>query len=197
MKKTAIILCLAISMAASAQSPYLSVMAAMDGEESKNKQYKIELKFCQPVKMTGKGSWFTRDTSAINFGALKTEGVTCGGYSGNGDGTEVLSGNKKFAKYNFYEYSNQVFAWELMLVFRITDSTAGATKPPMYIVLPIKYKSFVTHVTLDSISFYPGKVIFIDQATASYQGNALYITSTSKSSTGIPIKESPVKEWIE
>lgn len=169
----------------------------MNSEMSKGKQYKIEMKFCWPNKKTEKGGWFTHDTSAINFKTLTTSDITCGKFSANGEGIEVLSGNKEFAKYNFYEYQNQVFAWENILVFRITDSTGGSQLPAMYIVLPIRYKSFVTTVKIENILFQPGKLLFLDKAEASYKDSRLHIQPSLKNVAGIAIKDSPSAKWIE
>lgn len=189
--------CITVAILVKAQSPGLSVVASMNTEMSKDKLYKIEMKFCWPNTRTGKGGWFTHDTSAINFKELKVGDISCGKFSGNGEGVEVLSGNKEFTKYNFYEYGNQVFAWENVLVFRITDSTSGAQLPAMYIVLPVRYKSFVTRINIEDILFQPGKLLFLDKAEASYKENHLLIQPSLENVAGIAIKDSPAAKWIE
>lgn len=197
MKYLILFICFCIAILAKAQSPGLSVIASMNTKQEQSRQYKIEMKICSPIVMTERGGWFTHDTSAIDFGNLKLSEVTCGKFSGNGDGVEVLSGNKEFAKYNFYEYQNQVFAWENILVFRITDSTAGSQLEAMYIVLPVRYKSFSTDVYIENILFQPGRLLLLNTTEASYKGGDLIIRPLLEKVTGMTLKNSPVAAWVE
>ncbi len=197
MRYPAIVIFLLSNFFAKAQSPGLSVTASINTKQAQGRQYKIEMKFCYPAIMTERGGWFSQDTSAIIFGNLKLSDVTCGKFSGNGDGVEVLSGNKEFAKYNFYEYRNQVFAWENILVFRITDSAAGSQAEAMYIVLPVRYKSFSTGINLENIWFQPGKLLFLDKAEASYVKAGLLIHPSLENVAGVALKDSPIADWVE
>lgn len=181
---------------ANSQSPSLSVKIQMDNESTSFLNYMIEMKICTPAKTTKKGNWFSHDTSKINFTALKEEEVDCNNYLKNGEGIEVLSGDKQFEDYNIYEYHNQVFAWEKILVFRISDQSSAAYSPYMYIILPVRYKSFVTSIALSGIIFQPGKVIFLDNLKTEYEENALYIQKNLKHINGVDVKNLTVLQFL-
>jgi hypothetical protein len=196
-KFAALALCI-VSSGAEAQSPYLSVSAGMDTRGNTGKKYRMEMKICKPLKMSA-GDWFTPDTSAIDFSRLDSANVECGEYMDNGDGIEVLAGNISFPKYNSYSFSNQVFAWERIIVFRITDETQGETGnlPRMYLVLPVKYKSFVTHIYLPNIPFTEGKVLDAGNALGAYAGGKLSIRFNTGDLTTTPVENFYAKTWLE
>lgn len=191
-------LCLATTNA-EAQSPYLSVTASMDTGIISGRKYKIEMKICQPVKTTKGDDWFSPDTSTLNFSELKSEELICSEYQANGEGIEILSGNLKFDQYNSYKYSNQVFAWEKVLVFRITDETEGDTPgtSSMYMVLPVKYKSFITNITIDSIPFIKDHLLDLGSSPGAYINNRLRMRIQPDVRTAIPINNFPGASWIQ
>lgn len=193
------ILCLAICSAAVAQSPSLSVRFAMDMKDDVTaiSKYKIEMKICEPVKRTDKDGWFTNDTSDINFSVLTAADIICGNYMLEGQGKEVLSGEKEGPKNFSYAYSNQHFAWESILIFRITNKSSRGLQQSMYIIMPVRYKSFVTSITINDVAYRSGNVIFIDNAAASYPKQRLTINHSLKNEKGIHVQDSYFSSWVE
>lgn len=153
--------------------------------------YQIEMKICTPVKTSERGNWFSHDTSTIDFETLQAENIHCGQFLANGEGKEILNGDKTFEKYNTYEFSNQLFAWEKILVFRISNESSAALWPYMYILLPVRYKSFVTHIDLSGITFQSGKIIILENPDAEYKGSSLFIQQNLKETHGVNLKERP------
>ena len=102
-----------------AQSPVLTINVLMDSVKSDGIRYKIEMNICKPKKMTERGNWFSHDTSAIDFGSLKSSDIECGEYTDKGMPTLILG--KEEEQLNRFKFSNQVFAWEKIFVFRIMD----------------------------------------------------------------------------
>jgi len=153
------IICLAalFSLQAIAQSPGLTINVSMDSIEAGSIRYKIEMKLCEPLHKTDKGSWFSHDTSKIDFASIKPGEIDCGQYFDNGMPT-LISGQEEEPLINKFKFSNQVFAWEKIIVFRITNVSSRGLWPPMYIVMPIPYKSFRTHVDLTNIEFRSGRM---------------------------------------
>lgn len=185
MIKITMLLCLLGATNTKGQSPSLRIRVSMDSVTTKQGQFKISMKICEQVKGSAKDSWFTKDTSAIDFIKLRPEDVKCGSFMENGDGMEILSGGKTFTVYNSYEYSQQRFAWESILVFRITNESSAAWWPPMYIILPVKYKSFVTHISLTGIIFQSDKIFFLDHPDAAYHAATLFINQDCRLSKGV------------
>lgn len=134
-----------------AQSPSLSVRLKMANPRSVN--YKIEMKICKPVHASAVNDYFKNETSTLNFKILRADEIDCGNYMLSYENTK--NGNS-------YYYSNQVFAWEKVLIWRITNEPASTAKS-MYIILPVKMKSFVTSIQLSEIKFQAGKFIWIDE----------------------------------
>ena len=174
-----------------AQSPYLSVQLKMDSAETKFHRYKIEMKFCEPLKMTERGNWFSKDTSAIDFMSLKPAEISCDKYF-ESRMPEMITGEKKEKKINQFGFGNQVFAWEKILVFKIADWSSRGWHPEMYIVLPVKYKSFRTSIHITDVVFQSGKVIFLDEPDAKQDGPVLTISSSLKE-----VKETDVKDFLQ
>ncbi len=110
-------------MFGSAQSPYLSLIVKMDPIKSSDVRYKIEMKICEPKKMNERGSWFSHDTSSIDFASLKSDDINGGGYLDKGT-TTLISGKDEGPTFNQFEFSGQVFAWEKIFVFRISNRSS-------------------------------------------------------------------------
>ncbi len=179
-----------------AQSPYLSVMLKMDSAASEHREYMIEMKFCEPLKLSAKGNWFSQDTSAIDFSSLKSADISCAGYFDNGL-PEMITGEQRIQKINQFEFGNQVFAWEKILVFKISDASSRNWNPEMYIVMPVKYKSFRTSVQLLNVVFQSGKVIFINEPDVSPEGESrIIISSILKGVKGTAKKDFSLKEIL-
>jgi len=103
--------------------------------------------------------------------------------------------------FNRFKFSNQVFAWEKIFVFRISNRSSRGWWPPMYIVMPMKYKSFVTHITLTDIVFQSGKVIFLTNYNAFYNDSEnmkfLDIDQSLKNYKTVDVKIFPLQELLE
>jgi hypothetical protein len=199
MRYLSLILVFIIHSNVSAQSPYLSILVKMDSIKAASTRYKIEMKICAPKKMTERGGWFTHDTSKINFASLKAESIECGEYFENGMPT-LLSGEEE-KKINQFEFANQVFAWENIFVFRISNASSRGWQPEMYVVMPMKYKSFVTHIKLNDIEFQSGKVIFVTNYNGFYNdsGNMKYldIDQSLKNFKSVDVKNFSLKTILE
>jgi hypothetical protein len=180
-----------------AQSPSLSINVLMDSAKAQFTWYKIEMKICEPQKMTKRGDWFSHDTSAIDFASLKAEDITCGEYFTSNEGLIQLSGEKKEKTFNTYEYSGQLFAWGKIFVFKIANWSSRAWWPEMYVILPVKYKSFVTSIYLTGIEFQSGKVIFISDLHASYDKKGLMINQSLANEKTVEVKDFPLKNLLE
>ena len=181
-----------------AQSPSLSVQFTMDKLDAltTSSNFKIEMKICIPIKNTEKKDWFSPETSAINFLTLTAADIDCGKYMIEGEGKEVLSGEVESPKPNSYYYSNQYFAWESILIFKITNTKSRALEPPMYVIMPIKYKSFVSSISIADVVYHSGNIVFIDNATATYPKKRLTINHSLKNETGIAVENSSYKDWV-
>jgi hypothetical protein len=180
---------------ASSQSPYLSINILMDSAKAEGIRYKIEMKICKPKKMTVRGDWFSHDTSSIDFASLKPGDITCGEYFDKGTPT-LISGKEK-EKINQFEFSGQVFAWEEIYVFAISNMSSRGWHPEMYVVLPMKYKSFRINVELTGIEFQSGKVIFLTDANSFYDESKLNIRQSLKDNKGVEVKDFPLKELLK
>ena len=135
-----------------AQSPHLSIFLNMDSAKTMGHRYKIEMNICKPKKMTERGSWFSHDTTTIDFASLKANDIECGGYFDKGMPTLISEPDEK-PPFNQFQFSGQVFAWEEIYVFRISDMSSGGWNPEMYIVMPMKYKSLVTYINLNDLEY--------------------------------------------
>ncbi len=200
MKYLLLINTILIHLTATAQSPYLSILVKMDSVKAETTRYKIEMNICEPNKKTERGNWFTRDTSTIDFGSLKPNDINCGGYFDNGMPT-LISGKEEEKPFNQFQFSGQVFAWEKIFVFKISNWSSRGWHPEMYVVIPMKYKSFVTNISLNDIEFQSGKVIFLTNYnvayTSSQDANYLSIDQSLKSYKTVDVKTFPLKELLE
>ena len=181
-----------------AQSPSLSVQFTMDKSDvlTNSSNFKIEMKICEPIKKTKKKDWFTNETSTIKFSALSVADIVCDKYKIEGEGIEVLSGEIEAPKHNSFSFSNQYYAWEFILIFRITNTKSRALEQPMYVIMPIKYKSFVSSINIADVVYHSGNIVFIDNAVASYPKQTLTINHSLKNETGIYVESSLYKDWI-
>jgi hypothetical protein len=179
-----------------AQSPQLTIKAVMDSVKAESIRYKIEMKICEPNKITERGgNIFSRDTSAIDFTSLKTNDIKCGKYSDNEMPT-LISGEEE-KKINQFKFSNQVFGWEKILVLKISNSSSRGWWPEMYIVMPIKYKSFRTTIDITDIEFLSGKVVFLTEVNASYDESKLNIRKSLKNAKAVEVKGFPLQDLLE
>ena len=191
-------------LATSAQSPSLSILLKMparqsvsggDSAKTESIRYKIEMKICEPKKMTERGGWFTHDTSKIDFPSLKPDDINCGEYFDKG--TPTLISGKEEEKFNQFEFSGQVFAWEKIFVFKISNISSRAWWPEMYVIMPVRYKSFITQINLTDIEFQSGKVIFLTDLKGTYDEKKLSFTQSLRNKEGVDVKNFPLKEILE
>jgi len=183
---------IAFDLSAAAQSPSLTINVQMDSLTQSSVRYKIEMKICDPKNRTQRGNWFSHDTSKIDFTSLKASEVNCSEYSDKGM-PELISGEAEEIPRNSYKFSNQVFAWEKLFIFRISNISSRGRTPGMFIVLPMKYKSFRTSVDLSDIEFQPGKVIFLTEPHAVYDESVLVIRQSLKGIKAVDEKDFPSK----
>lgn len=184
-----------ISYTAAAQSPYLSILVKMDSIKVGLIRYKIEMKICE-IKKSEKGDWFTHDTSKIDFNSLKPDDVKCGEYFDNGL-PALISGQEEKKVINQFEFGNQLLAWEHIFIYKISNMSSREWHPEMYIVVPVKYKSFRTKINISDIEFQSGKVIFLTDLEGRYDEKLLTLTQSLKNKTGIAVKDFPLKELLE
>ncbi|MBK8312186.1 MAG: hypothetical protein IPL04_16045 [Chitinophagaceae bacterium] len=67
----------------------------------------------------------------------------------------------------------------------------------MYVIVPIKHKSFVSSVSIADVTYKSGNVVFIDKATATFPNKRLTINHSLKNETGIRIEGSTFSSWVE
>jgi hypothetical protein len=168
MKLLVFLLVLQSGLFALAQSPHLSINIIMDSAKLDFTNYKIEMKICKPKKMTERGgNMFSHDTSTIDFESLKANDIECGEYFDKGMG-EPLTYNKEEILFNKFQFSGQSFAWENIFVFKISNWSSRGWQPEMYIVMPVKYKSFRTYIEITDIENLSGKCVFLTDVNAWY-----------------------------
>jgi hypothetical protein len=188
-----------IQLTAAAQSPYLSILVKMDSIKAGGTRYKIEMNICEPKKKSERGDWFTHDTSTIDFASLRSNDIECGGYFDNGMPT-LISGTEE-ELVNQFKFSGQVFVWEKIFVFKISNRSSRGWMPEMYIVMPVKYKSFWTHIDITDIEFQSGKVIFLKDLKGIYGetdgSKYLSFNLSLKNEKGVDVKTFPLKELLE
>ena len=184
MKKLLIVCAIIISSNAFAQSPSLSTTLKMN--VSGSFKYKIAMKICEPVKASAGNGYFNHDTSAINFKNLKSAEIKCEAYISSYDGEN---------DFNKYYYSNQVFAWEKIIIWKISDWSSRGWHQPMYIIMPIKMKSFVTQIELNDISFESDKVIWLDE-TGKLHNNRQIFNISLKNINGTTFEDCTLKNLL-
>ncbi len=190
MKVFVIISFIVFHFSATAQSPYLSVFVKMDSVKSEDTWYKIEMKICEPKKMTKRGDVFSHDSSAIDFTSLQPGDIACQNYMQS----EKI--NEK-ETYNQFRFGNHIFAWEKILVFRISNRSSRGWWPEMYIVLPVKHKSFVTSISLSGIEFQSGKILFVSDPDITPGKPGLSFTKQLDGYTATEVNSSPLRTLLE
>ena len=190
------VLIILFNISLAAQTPYLSILIKIDSVKAEGTRYKIEMNICEPKKMAERGDWFTHDTSKINFTSLKVSDIECGEYFDKGMPT-LISGDEEEKKINQFQFSNQVFAWEKIFVFKISNASSRGWMPEMYVVIPMKYKSFVTHIKLTALEFQSGKVIFLRDINNEQKGMYLTIEQSLKNYQRVDVKDFPLKSILE
>jgi hypothetical protein len=185
------------SLKSISQTPYLWVRFKMDSLKASTDNYDIKMKICHLVKPSDKGDWLITDTSRIEFISLSAKDIECRDYLGAYEGVEYVSGHKPVLKHYEFEYSNQTFAFENILVFKIMNKSSAALQLPMYIVLPIKHKSFVTGIRITDVVFDQGKVIFIESVDAKKEGMSITLKTSLAHSTGKNTSDFRLKEILD
>ena len=185
-----------IQLAVIAQSPYLSFILKMDSAKSVGVRYKIEMKICEPKKKTKIKNWGSHEVSKINFDLLKAKDIDCGNYFEKGL-PALISGQEKEIPVNQFEYGNQLLGWEHFFIFRISNMSSRGVIPDMYVVMPMKYKSFFTSINLSDLMFEPGKVLYLTRFNHLQDGSKLHIDQSLKDYKTIDEKKFSLKEILE
>ena len=150
------LLLIASGFAGFSQSPYLSVKATIV-QPLNSMNYKIEMKICNPKNKSSYKDYFGHDTSSIDWARLQADDFACGEFF------ETQNENKKpEEQYNRFSFGNQIYAYESILVLRIFNVSYRNYHPPMFIVLPVKYQSFVTFIELTDIPVRERKIIYLN-----------------------------------
>jgi hypothetical protein len=181
-----------LQLPAISQSPYLSVYVKIDSAEAAYAHFKIEMKICEPKNMTERGNIFGTDTSAIDFTSLKPGDITCREYIE----TEITAEGEP-SGFNQFKFGNQVFAWEKILVLKISHKSSRGLPEDMYIVLPIRHKAFVTHIDLTGVIFESGQLLYVDDPKITYQKSSLTVTRSLKGYKTSYVRDSPLKTLLE
>ena len=155
--------------------------------------YKIQMKICKLKDPSATKDWFSYEVSKIKFDTVAAANFICENYLQNGGGMEVISGDPGLKKFNEYTFGNQVFAWENVLVFKIENVSSRARLQPMYVVLPIRHKSFVTHVSIKDVPFQKGNVVYVESETMKKGDSGIKIEASLKAEKGISIKDFALK----
>ena len=187
MKKLLFVLVFFYCHGAFAQSPGLIVNLTMDSIETGAVHFKIEMKICEPVSGSAINGYFTNDRSTIDFKKLTEKDITCGRYIDNYE-----------TAYPFYyfHYGNQVFAWEKIIVWKISASTRD-WKEPMYVILPVKIKSFVTFIEINNVEFEAGKFIWLEEEGKIEADKKQHLTASLKNRKGIDTDKCSLKKLLD
>lgn len=186
-----------LSVLSFAQSPGLSIRLNMKDSETANKKYLIEMKICTPLQLSERGSWFSKDTSSIRYNSLQADEIECGNYMFNGEGVELLNEKEESKKNNIYSFSNQVFAWEKIIVFQIKDISIEESVLPMYIALPVKYKSFITKIEFNDIQFKPGMAFLLEKQYAVFENDRLTMKPDFEDFSKNAVIEPRQIDWLQ
>ncbi len=188
MKKLLLALAFFYCQGAFAQSPGLIVNLTMDSIETGAVHFKIEMKICEPVNGSAIDGYFTNDSSTIDFKKLTEKDITCGRYIDNY--------KQDYPFYNF-RYDNQVFAWEKIIVWKIMNISSRAWYEPMYIILPVKIKSFITYIEIKDIEFEGGKFIWLDEEGVINKDNRQHLLASLKSRKGLDTNKCSLKKLLD
>ena len=180
------------SFTALAQTPYLSVLVKMDSAKAEGTRYKLEMKICEPKETTERGDWFSSDTSKIDFNSLKPGDIDCGEYFESEKPYQA-----KDPVFNQFKHGSHNFAWEKILVLKISNWSSRGWWPEMYIVMPVKYKSFVTYIKLDDLEFQSGQVMFLSDFKMKKEGMSVSIEESLKNLKTEEITKFSLRELLE
>jgi len=171
-----------------AQSPGLIVDLTMDSIETGSVHFKIEMKICEPVNGSARNGYFTNDRSTIDFKKLTEKDITCGRYIDNYE-----------TAYPFYKfhYGNQVFAWEKIIIWKISNISSRALHMPMYIILPVKIKSFITYIEIKDIAFEGGTFIWLDEEGVINKDKRQHLSASLKNRKGLDTKQCSLKKLLD
>jgi hypothetical protein len=187
MKKLLLVFTFFYCHAVFAQSPYLVVNLAMDSVKAGATHYKMDMKLCQPVNGTAIKDHFSNEHSTIDFKALTEKGIRCGDY---------ISNEETHGFYNFH-FGNQVFAWEKILICRIVNWSSANWQEPMYLVLPVKMKSFVTGINIKNIVYQSGKLIWLEDIGVIDKNHAQQISIMLNDRKGIDTESWALKKILD
>jgi hypothetical protein len=187
MKKLLFALAFFYCNGAFAQSPGLIVNLTMDSLETGSVHFKMEMKICEPVSKSKINGYFTNDSSTIDFKKLTEKDIICGMYIDNY--------KQDYPFYNF-RYGNQVFAWEKIVVWKIMNISSRALHEPMYIILPVKIKSFVTYIEIKDIEFEGGKFIWLDKEGVINKEKTQHLLASLKNRKGIDTDKCSLKKIL-
>jgi hypothetical protein len=123
---------------------------------------------------------------------LKPGDFDCGDYFDNGLPT-LISGQEERKPINQFEFGGQLFAWEHLFIYRISNMSSRGWISEMYIVVPVKYKSFRTKINISNIEFQSGKVVFLTDLEGKYDEKYLVLSQSLKNKKGIVAKDFPLK----
>jgi len=170
------------------QSPALIADLTMDSIKTGAVHFKIEMKLCEPVDKSPVNGVFTNDRSTIDFKALTENNITCGRYIDNYEDDHPF--------YNF-RYGNQVFAWEKIIIWKIMNISSRALHEPMYIILPVKIKSFITYIEIKDIAFEGGKFIWLDEEGVINKEKTQHLLASLKNRKGIDTDKCSLKKILD
>ena len=196
MKPGLLIIVIFIQFAAIAQSPYTSFILKMDSIKSSGVRYKIEMKICEPKKKMNIGNQGGHEVSKIKFNSLKAGDINCGEYFDKGL-PDLISGKEEEKFMNQFKFGNQLFAWEHIFIFRIGNMSSRGYMPDMYVVMPMKYKSFFTDIQLTDLEFQSGKVLYLTEFNHTQDGGKLHINQSLKNYKTVDEKKFFLKAILE
>ncbi|MEO6541633.1 MAG: hypothetical protein ABIN74_11595 [Ferruginibacter sp.] len=188
MKKLLLVFTFFYCQAIFAQSPYLMVNLAMDSVKAGSTKFNIDMKICEPVNGSAIKDHFSNERSAINFKALKENDIRC---------KEYISNDSKAKEFYSYHFGNQVFAWEKILICRIVNWSSATWEEPMYVILPVKMKSFVTYISLRDIQYQSGKLIWLDDTGVIDNSHAQQIAIALNNIQGIDTESWTLKKILD
>jgi hypothetical protein len=152
--------------------------------------YGMELQICSIKKGSSNIKLFSGDTSEIDFAKLSTNDFSC---------SEFISTPDSYRpQLNNFSYGNQVYTFEKILVLCITNRSSAGLMPAMFVIVPIKYESFVTFVLLRNIVFQSGEMIYLDKLPNKRDKERhLVINESLKDYSTMSIKQFPMKLKLE
>jgi hypothetical protein len=160
----------------------------MDSVKAGSVKFKIDMKICQPVNGAVIKDHFSNAISTLDFKALKERDIKCG---------EYISNDEKANEFYKFHYTNQVFAWEKILICRIVNWSSTKWEEPMYVILPIKMSSFVTYINLKRIEYQSGKLIWLDDAGILDQSHAQQVSIMLNGRKGIDTDSWALKKLLD